>query len=59
MGLQPSDYEESKDFLSECLIENTKFYLEIQDFGVGIPVDKLENLFIDFGNLKEHKDQNQ
>lgn len=31
------------------------FKLNIQDFGVGIPADKLDHLFINFGNLAEHK----
>ena len=30
----------------------------IQDFGCGIPADKLENLFINFNNLEEHRKKN-
>ena len=32
-----------------------KFELSIQDFGCGIPPDKLKTLFINFNNLDEHK----
>ena len=32
--------------------------LSIQDFGCGIPEEKLESIFMNFGNLKEHKDVN-
>ena len=32
--------------------------LSIQDFGIGIPADKLNNLFINFGNLEEHQKTN-
>lgn len=35
------------------------FQLSIQDFGAGIPSDKLDKLFINFGNLNEHLQQNQ
>jgi signal transduction histidine kinase len=35
-----------------------KFVLKIQDFGCGIPPDKLKNLFINFGNLEEHRQTN-
>lgn len=31
-----------------------EFMLSIQDFGIGIPADKINNLFINFGNLEEH-----
>ena len=30
------------------------FVLEIEDSGVGIPTDKIKDLFIDFGKLSEH-----
>jgi hypothetical protein len=58
-------YEESKDQVqvdalnpsvfaikSECCY--IKFVLTIQDFGCGIPADKLDSIFINFGNLSEH-----
>jgi len=32
--------------------------LSIQDFGCGIPPDKLNSLFINFGNLGEHQKVN-
>ena len=32
--------------------------LTIEDFGCGIPDDKLQNLFLNFGNLQEHKKVN-
>ena len=35
-----------------------EFMLSIQDFGIGIPADKLDNLFINFGNLEEHQKTN-
>jgi signal transduction histidine kinase len=35
-----------------------EFMLSIQDFGIGIPADKLNNLFINFGNLEEHQKTN-
>lgn len=34
------------------------FDLEIQDFGVGIPEDKLSSLFINFNKIEEHKNLN-
>ena len=30
------------------------FQLNIQDFGAGIPKDKINGLFVNFGNLDEH-----
>ena len=35
-----------------------EFMLSIQDFGVGIPQDKLNSIFINFGNLEEHRKSN-
>jgi signal transduction histidine kinase len=35
-----------------------KFVLSVQDFGCGIPEDKLESIFINFGNLAEHQKVN-
>lgn len=32
--------------------------LSIQDFGIGIPEDKISSLFINFGNLEEHQKTN-
>ena len=32
--------------------------LSVQDFGCGIPEDKLDSIFINFGNLAEHKNAN-
>ena len=32
-----------------------KFELGIQDFGCGIPKDKLDTLFINFNNLEQHR----
>jgi len=31
-----------------------EFMLSIQDFGCGIPPDKIDHLFLNFGNLEEH-----
>jgi K+-sensing histidine kinase KdpD len=36
-----------------------KFKLDIQDFGAGIPADKIDKLFMNFGNLAEHQQINQ
>ena len=35
-----------------------KFELAIQDFGCGITPEKLENLFVNFNNLEEHRKKN-
>lgn len=35
-----------------------KFELGIQDFGCGIPKDKLDSLFINFNNLEQHHKKN-
>ena len=35
-----------------------KFELGIQDFGCGIPPDKLDDLFINFNNLEQHRKKN-
>lgn len=35
------------------------FQLNIQDFGAGIPKDKINGLFVNFGNLDEHQKINQ
>ncbi len=35
-----------------------EFKLSIQDFGCGIAAEKLSGLFVNFGNLVEHKKQN-
>lgn len=35
------------------------FKLDIKDFGAGIPADKLDKLFVNFGNLAEHQKINQ
>jgi signal transduction histidine kinase len=35
------------------------FELLIQDFGAGIPADKLDKLFVNFGTLNEHQKINQ
>jgi CheY-like chemotaxis protein len=35
------------------------FKLDIQDYGAGIPKDKINKLFINFGNLTEHQKINQ
>lgn len=35
------------------------FELNIQDFGAGIPADKIDKLFVNFGNLNEHQKINQ
>ena len=35
-----------------------KFDLNIIDFGAGIPEDKLQNLFVNFGKLEVPKGQN-
>ena len=32
--------------------------LTVQDFGCGIPEDKLDSIFINFGNLAEHQNAN-
>ena len=32
--------------------------MAIQDFGCGIPADKLNGLFINFNNLEEHRKTN-
>lgn len=32
--------------------------LTVQDFGCGIPEDKLDSIFINFGNLVEHQNAN-
>jgi signal transduction histidine kinase len=32
--------------------------LSVQDFGCGIPEDKLDDIFINFGNLAEHQKAN-
>jgi signal transduction histidine kinase len=32
--------------------------LQVQDFGCGIPADKLDSIFVNFGNLEEHKSIN-
>jgi signal transduction histidine kinase len=41
--------------LNGCYI---KFEIKIKDFGCGIPKEKLDNLFIDFGKLEEHNHVN-
>ena len=35
-----------------------KYELEVRDYGCGISQEKLKNLFINFGNLDEHRDKN-
>ena len=35
-----------------------EFKLNIRDFGCGITPEKLDSLFVNFGNLVEHKKQN-
>lgn len=35
-----------------------KFELAIEDFGCGIPEDKIGGLFINFNNLEEHRQAN-
>jgi signal transduction histidine kinase len=40
---------------SYCYI---KFVLSVQDFGCGIPEDKLDSIFVNFGNLAEHQNAN-
>lgn len=39
-------------------VRYVKFLMQIQDFGCGIPKDKLDSLFINFGNLEEHRKSN-
>jgi two-component system, sensor histidine kinase len=38
--------------------EKITFELCIQDYGLGIPEDKIDSLFIDFNSLDEHKKVN-
>jgi signal transduction histidine kinase len=35
------------------------FDLEVQDFGIGIPEDKLDSLFINFGKIDENSRKNK
>jgi len=35
-----------------------KYELKVQDYGCGISQEKLKNLFINFGNLEEHREKN-
>ena len=56
----------SQNSFSECfdklsIVSNKcyiKFMITIQDFGCGIPPDKLESIFVNFGNLEEHRQAN-
>ena len=32
--------------------------ITVQDFGCGIPSDKLDSIFVNFGNLEEHRQAN-
>ena len=44
--------------MSSSQINYIKFKVSIQDYGVGIPRDKINKLFIDFGNLEDHQEVN-
>lgn len=49
--LQSLDIEQSCNSYLE-------FQLDIQDFGCGIPEDKIDHLFINFGNLSDNQEKN-
>lgn len=49
---------ESKFVYKEHKTCYIKFELGIQDYGCGIPADKINSLFLNFNNLEEHRQNN-